>query len=599
MDLGEALRSLFLCGGVILCNSLQSIAIEDDPLQKKIFLSKSVASEEVYRICYIKSLSGDAEAQYKIGLMYELGIGVQSDAKKSFQYILRSAENGFSEAQYQLALKYRVGYGVLPEVEKVHYWALRAFRQNNLGAILLLAELYHLGEGVSENHTRAFYLLNYASSLGSSEANLRLGRAFLSGKGIGIDRKTAKVYFEKAAHKKVPEAWLALGEMYMNSGDLEYAKKMFEKSAKSGLVKAMLKLIELESWPNKSFEWMMMAAELGDVNGIALVAQAYENGVGVRYDLEKSFEWYKKAAIKDHAPSQLKLGNFYLKGYGCLKSVNEAAIWYRRAFDLGLEEAALKLASLVNESPVLEQKYGKVMDLYSLVSKGNAKAQYLIGKSYLNSSGNGIDFAAAANAFRRSKALPQSAYELGKMIFEGLEVGSEEEALGLLYKSANHDYLPSILELVKIDKDSIDKRKWLTKAAKLGDRDSFYNYSKLLKSSGDEIDEKQSNWWLRKAVDAGQNDAKFEYGLQLIAASLETDRQRGRRFIQESARNGVVNAMLYLGQELLEGNQFGKSPDEGESWLEQASLNGSAEARIILQKWYFKKEKNAVEEGLP
>lgn len=63
--------------------------------------------------------------------MYMKGIGVQKDAKKSFDLILSSAERNYSKAQYLVGKFYLEGSGVAKNLDLGKEWLTRAAKQGN------------------------------------------------------------------------------------------------------------------------------------------------------------------------------------------------------------------------------------------------------------------------------------------------------------------------------------------------------------------------------------------------------------------------------------------------------------------------------------
>ncbi len=66
---------------------------------------------------------GDADAQELIGVLYALGLGVEQDRAKAFEWYLISAENGHAGAQSGVGWYYEVGLGGVPiDLVKAHTW---------------------------------------------------------------------------------------------------------------------------------------------------------------------------------------------------------------------------------------------------------------------------------------------------------------------------------------------------------------------------------------------------------------------------------------------------------------------------------------------
>ena len=49
-----------------------------------------------------KSVNTDPRAQYRLGLMYEIGQGVQTDKKKALKWLTLSADQGYVRAQLEI-----------------------------------------------------------------------------------------------------------------------------------------------------------------------------------------------------------------------------------------------------------------------------------------------------------------------------------------------------------------------------------------------------------------------------------------------------------------------------------------------------------------
>ena len=77
---------------------------------------------------------GHIEAKFKLSYMYSKGIGVPTDAYKSFKLILDLAEEGHSYAQYKVGLFYLDGYGTNKNLEQALEWISQAAKQGSTEA---------------------------------------------------------------------------------------------------------------------------------------------------------------------------------------------------------------------------------------------------------------------------------------------------------------------------------------------------------------------------------------------------------------------------------------------------------------------------------
>ncbi|MEN8892531.1 tetratricopeptide repeat protein [Planktotalea arctica] len=67
--------------------------------------------------------SGNADAEELIGVMYALGLGVEQDYVRAFEWYLRSAMKGHPGAQSGVGWYYEVGLGMpAPDLTRAYMW---------------------------------------------------------------------------------------------------------------------------------------------------------------------------------------------------------------------------------------------------------------------------------------------------------------------------------------------------------------------------------------------------------------------------------------------------------------------------------------------
>ena len=74
---------------------------------------------------------GDAIAQFKMGVMYEMGQYVTQNYTQAVCWYLKAAEQGNSNARYNLAIKYQTGQGVTQDNTQAAYWYRKAAEHDN------------------------------------------------------------------------------------------------------------------------------------------------------------------------------------------------------------------------------------------------------------------------------------------------------------------------------------------------------------------------------------------------------------------------------------------------------------------------------------
>lgn len=67
--------------------------------------------------------SGNADAEELIGVMYAMGLGVERDDRRAFEYYLRSSMKGHPGAQSGIGWYYEVGRGLpTPDLVRAYMW---------------------------------------------------------------------------------------------------------------------------------------------------------------------------------------------------------------------------------------------------------------------------------------------------------------------------------------------------------------------------------------------------------------------------------------------------------------------------------------------
>ena len=69
-----------------------------------------------------KAEQGDSNAQYKLGLVYDVGVGAPQDLTKAALWYQRAADQGHVAAQFNLGLMYASGRGVAQDLVQAHMW---------------------------------------------------------------------------------------------------------------------------------------------------------------------------------------------------------------------------------------------------------------------------------------------------------------------------------------------------------------------------------------------------------------------------------------------------------------------------------------------
>ena len=173
------LSVLFLCFSM----GLSSIAYAD-------------AQSSIFRFQYKLAEQGNAEAQYKVGEMYETGKGTGRDATKAEEWYIKANKQGHKKAAYKLLFLDIQKSGMNNE-RKQKMAELRKEANSGTGdAQYFLGKMYAAGVGVSKSYTNAQNWLSKATFNGIPEAETEL---------IAVEEEIARIEARNAARKAEAE----------------------------------------------------------------------------------------------------------------------------------------------------------------------------------------------------------------------------------------------------------------------------------------------------------------------------------------------------------------------------------------------------------
>jgi TPR repeat protein len=107
---------------------------------------------------------GNPGAQYRLGVMYEIGKGVPQAYDEALHWYRKAAEQGFPAPQFNLGRMYELGRGVVQDHAEAAKWYLRSAGYGYASAQASLGCLYLRGQGVAQDYARAFKWLDQAVS---------------------------------------------------------------------------------------------------------------------------------------------------------------------------------------------------------------------------------------------------------------------------------------------------------------------------------------------------------------------------------------------------------------------------------------------------
>lgn len=89
--------------------------------------------EEAWREWLALGERGHQSAQYNLGVLYSIGLGVEQDDIEATKWFRRAADHGLPAAQMRLGTAYREGKGVPEDLKEAYFWFTLAATHFSLG----------------------------------------------------------------------------------------------------------------------------------------------------------------------------------------------------------------------------------------------------------------------------------------------------------------------------------------------------------------------------------------------------------------------------------------------------------------------------------
>jgi len=116
------------------------------------------------------ALQGNADAQNKLGLHYNEGLGVPQNYGEAKQWFEKSAKQGHSGAQVNLGTLYLLEHGVPQSDQMALFWFRQAAEQEDVLAFAKLGFMYTNGRGVLQDFIQAHMWYNLSAAHGEARA---------------------------------------------------------------------------------------------------------------------------------------------------------------------------------------------------------------------------------------------------------------------------------------------------------------------------------------------------------------------------------------------------------------------------------------------
>lgn len=444
----------------------------------------SKAFEDFHKLLSIVSMSDDKRdnwtksyLNYRIGKMYEYGLGVTQDYNSVIEHY-KLSENKY--AYFALGNIYKYGSGVETDYAKAFDYYMRSLSSKGgmPFASYAVGQAYELGQGVEKDLSSAHNF--YAEALNGLEKvftknhddniSYKIGMMYLNGKGTDIDLECAEKYLLLSADSNNYKAQYMLGKLYQsdNKKDLQKAEKVLIKGAENTQDKTGLCEYSL---------------------GKLYLSQE-------RYD--KAASYLERSAAKDNYYAAYTLGKLYQEQF----NDNTQAEKY-----------------LIQAADHKDDTMGI--------------AAYRLGKLYLSENNRRKALQYFTNAADKD-SIP-GMYAAGKILLDSKKTTEVSKGIRYLSSAADKDFEPAIYTLGKYYSsfNNTKAKEYLKRSAfEYNDPNAQYILGKVyLSENKNEMAEK----CFRQCALNGNNNGQLAYGLMLLR---DGQKKAAYQWLRKSARSG-------------------------------------------------------------
>lgn len=444
----------------------------------------SKAFEDFHKLLSIVSMSDDKRdnwtksyLNYRIGKMYEYGLGVTQDYSSAIEHY-KLSENKY--AYFALGNIYKYGSGVETDYAKAFDYYMRSLSSKGgmPFASYAVGQAYELGQGVEKDLSSAHNF--YAEALTGLEKvftknhddniSYKIGMMYLNGKGTDIDLECAEKYLLLSADSNNYKSQYMLGKLYQSDSkkDLQKAEKVLINGAENTQDKAGLCEYSL---------------------GKLYLSQE-------RYD--KATSYLERSAAKDNYYAAYTLGKLYQEQF----NDNTQA-----------EKYLLQAADHKDDTMGI--------------------AAYRLGKLYLSENNRRKALQYFTNAADKD-SIP-GMYAAGKILLDSRKSAEVSKGIRYLSSAADKDFEPAIYTLGKYYSsfNNTKAKEYLKRSAfEYNDPNAQYILGKVyLSENKNEMAEK----CFRQSALNGNNSGQLAYGLMLLR---DGQKKAAYQWLRKSARSG-------------------------------------------------------------
>lgn len=449
----------------------------------------SKAFEDFHKLLSIVSMSDDKRdnwtksyLNYRIGKMYEYGLGVTQDYNSAIEHY-KLSENKY--AYFALGNIYKYGSGVETDYAKAFDYYMRSLSSKGgmPFASYAVGQAYELGQGVEKDLSSAHNF--YAEALKGLEKvftknhddniSYKIGMMYLNGNGTDIDLECAEKYLLLSADSNNYKAQYMLGKLYQSDSkkDLQKAEKILIKGAENAQDKTGLCEYSL---------------------GKLYLSQE-------RYD--KAASYLERSAAKDNYYAAYTLGKLYQEQFNDNALAEKHLMHAAEHKDDVMGTAAYRLGKLYLS---FQDKRKALQYFIKAADKDNVYGMYAAGKILLDSRkstevSKGIRYLSSA----ADKDFEPAIYTLGKYYssFNNTKAKEYLKRSAFEYNDPNAQYILGKVYLSENKNEMAEK--CFRQCALNGNNSGQLAYGLMLLRDGQK---KAAYQWLRKSARSGNDIAK-------------------------------------------------------------------------------------------
>lgn len=220
---------------------------------------------------------------------------------------------GWDEAAMMLGAMYQAGQGTARQMQEAIAWYSKVAQARRV-----------------PSHFSRFNPHNPEYANARIESQLHLAQIYMAGVDVPADPARARAWYEEAAELDHVPAIFTLARMlqsgYGGATDPARAARLYAEAARAGYVPAQFQMARMhkagQSVPQDAeaafdlYRQVAVNPKAGQRKVYAefALAQAYDEGIGVKAEPARALAFYKVAAVAGHAGAQNALATYFYKG---------------------------------------------------------------------------------------------------------------------------------------------------------------------------------------------------------------------------------------------------------------------------------------------